>query len=224
MSARGGWMQMVTLVLGFNLGLAMAIPYVRAEDGIRIVALGDSLTAGYMLPPNASFPAQLQQALRAKGHVVEVINAGVSGDTTAAGLARFDWAFGDRFDAAIVELGANDALRGLPPAEARRNLDEILRRLAERRKPVLIAGMLSPQNWGADYVGQFNAIFPELAKTYDSPLYPFFLDGVTLVPGMTLPDGLHPNEKGVAEIVRRILPSVEALIDRAKTQRAAAKS
>jgi acyl-CoA thioesterase-1 len=186
---------------------------------VRIVALGDSLTAGFMLPPADSFPVQLEQALKAKGYAVEIINAGVSGDTTGAALERFDWVVPERIDAAIVELGANDALRGLDPGLARRNLETLLRRLKAKGAEILIAGMVAPGNWGAAYAQQFDAIFPELAKAHGALLYPFFLEGVALRPDLNLTDGLHPNGKGVAEIVARILPTVEELIRRAAAKR-----
>lgn len=179
---------------------------------LRIVALGDSLTAGLRLPPAESFPAQLERALAARGHQVEVVNAGVSGDTTAAGLERLDWAVPDGTAAVIVELGANDALRGLSPAEARRNLDAILSRLTKSGARVLLAGMRAPGNWGPDYAAKFDPLFPELAAKHGAILYPFFLDGIALRPEFNLDDGLHPNKDGVAEIVRRILPAVEKLI------------
>lgn len=191
------------------------------SDPIRIVAFGDSLTAGYGLPPGEAFPAQLEKALREKGHTIEVINAGVSGDTTAAGLQRFDWAFPDHADAAIVALGANDALRGIDPAETRRNLDEILTKLDARGVPVLIAGMRAPRNWGDDYVTRFDAIFPELADRHDALLYPFFIERVALRPELNLDDGMHPNGKGVSAMVDDILPQVEELIGRAQAKREA---
>ena len=220
-------MQMVASVLLFNLAVfvvALSSSYAHTARQIRIVAFGDSLTAGYMLPPSASFPAQLERALKARGHDVVVVNAGVSGDTTAAGLARFDWAFGEPYDAAIVELGANDALRGLPPAEARRNLDAILTRLRSSGAPVLLAGMSSPRNWGPAYVTEFEAIFPDLSRKHDALLYPFFLEGIALDPSLNLNDGLHPNERGVAMIVQRILPLVETLIARVQARGAGQKT
>ncbi len=192
-----------------------------ADSGrkIRIVAFGDSLTAGYGLNPGQAFPDVLQMALKARGHDVEVINAGVSGDTTAAGLARLDWAVGEDADAVIVELGANDALRGQPPVETRANLDAILRRLDGRNIPVLLAGMRSPENWGSDYRNRFDAIFGDLSAKHGALLYPFFLDGVATDPKLNQPDGLHPNAHGVAIIVERIVPKVEELIG--NVQRAA---
>ena len=190
-----------------------------AEQPIRIVALGDSLTAGFMLPASQAFSTQLKRALNAKGYDVEVIDAGVSGDTTAAALERFEWAVPDGVDAAIVELGANDALRGLDPALARQNLESIITRLKAKGAEILIAGMIAPRNWGQEYAQQFDAIFPDLAKTHGTLLYPFFLEGVALRQELNLDDGLHPNAKGVAEIIERILPSVEELIRRAAAKR-----
>lgn len=193
----------------------------RAETApLKIVAFGDSLTAGYRLAPADAFPAQLERALKAKGHAVELINAGVSGDTTAAALERLDWAVPDGTPAVIVEFGANDALRGLPPAEAKRNLEAILTALRRKGATILIAGMRAPRNWGDGYTAEFDRIFPDLATRYDAILYPFFLDGVALDARYTLDDGLHPNAKGVAEIVRRILPSVERLIAQAQSRQA----
>lgn len=183
-----------------------------ADKPLKIVALGDSLTAGYMLEPSAAFPVQLEAALKKRGHKVEVENAGVSGDTTAAGLARLDWAITPDTDAVILELGANDALRGIDPGETRSNLDQILKKLTERGLKVLIAGMIAPKNLGDAYSAEFDPIFAELAQTYDALYYPFFLDGVATQASLNLDDGMHPSREGVAEIVRRILPKVEALI------------
>jgi acyl-CoA thioesterase-1 len=184
----------------------------RADRPLRIVAFGDSLTAGYMLPAKDAFPTQLEAALRKAGLKVEVANAGVSGDTTAGGLARLDWSIPDGTDAVIVELGANDALRGLDPARARANLDAIVSRLRERGMAVMLAGMMAPRNLGADYVRAFDSIYPDLSKKYGVPLYPFFLDGVVGNPTLHIGDGLHPSAAGVAEIVKRIQPSVEAFL------------
>lgn len=179
---------------------------------LKIVAFGDSLTAGYNLPQDASFAAQLQAALRARGHEVEVIQGGVSGDTTADGLARLDWTVQPGTDGVIVELGANDALRGIDPAEMRKNLDAILARLKERHVPAFLAGMLAPRNLGADYAKSFDATYPALAQKYGVPLYPFFLDGVAGNPKLNLSDGLHPTREGVAIIVKAMLPAIEAWI------------
>lgn len=183
-----------------------------AATELRILALGDSLTAGYNLPPGDAFPVKLEAALKARGYAVQVINAGVSGDTTAGGKARLDWALADHPDYAIVELGANDALRGLDPALAFANLDAILGRLEAGKVKVLLAGMLAPPNLGADYGGKFNAIYPNLQAKWHVPLYPFFLDGVTMHPDLTLADGMHPNSRGVERIVSGILPAVETLL------------
>jgi acyl-CoA thioesterase-1 len=189
---------------------------------IRIVALGDSLTAGYGLPPKAAFPAQLAQVLKRRGHNVELSNAGVSGDTTAAGLRRLDWSVPEGTDAVIVELGANDALRAMPPQNARANLDEILTRLRERKLDVLLTGMTAPRSLGPAYAEEFDRIFAELAKKHGTLLYPFFLEGVATNPALNLDDGLHPNSKGVAVIVEQILPKVEELIAAVKARRAGA--
>lgn len=182
---------------------------------VTLLAFGDSLTAGLGLQPPDAFPAKLEQALRARGHDVVVINAGVSSDTAADGLARLDWSLSDNIDAVIVELGANDALRGLPPSQAEAALDGILARLAEKKKPVLIAGMRSPPNMGPDYVAAFNGMYPRLAQKYGAILYPFFLAGVAADPALNQADGMHPNPKGADIIVSRILPSVEQLIGKA---------
>jgi acyl-CoA thioesterase I len=195
--------------------LVLLVSPARAAP-LRIVALGDSLTAGYQLAPTDAFPAKLQAALRAKGYDVEVVNAGVSGDTAANGLARLDWSVPAETDAVIVELGANDMLRGLDPARTRATLAEILARLRARGLPVLLAGMRASPNLGPDYVAAFDAIYPDLAGQYGALLYPFFLDGVALDQAYTLPDGLHPTARGVDVIVARILPSVEALMSRAR--------
>ena len=172
-----------------------------------------------MLPAAQAFPTQLKRVLNVKGYDVEVIDAGVSGDTTAAALERLEWAVPDRIDAAIVELGANDALRGLDPRLARRNLDAIIRRLKAKGAEVLVTGMLAPRNWGEEYVRQFETIFPDLAEAHGALLYPFFLDGVALRQHLNMDDGIHPNSQGVAEIIVRILPSVEELIRRSAAKR-----
>ncbi|WP_370655655.1 arylesterase [Paracraurococcus lichenis] len=182
---------------------------------MRLLVLGDSLAAGYGLPQDQGFVPQLQRALLARGRAVRVINAGVSGDTTAGGLARLDWALADNPQAAIVELGGNDGLRALPPVQSRAALTGILDRLAARRIPVLLAGMLAPPNLGADYGREFAAVYQELARSRpELVFYPFFLEGVAGDPALNQPDGIHPNERGLAEVVRRILPSVETLLER----------
>lgn len=184
---------------------------------LHIVAFGDSLTAGYNLPPGADFASRLEAALIKRGHNVKVSNAGVSGDTTAAGLARFEWAVPQDAKAVIVQLGANDALRGIAPEIARANLEKILSRLKKQDVSILLAGMQSPANWGNDYKIKFDGMFTELADRYGAILYPFFLEGIIHNPQLKLPDALHPNAAGVDEIVRRILPSVEQLIERASS-------
>ncbi len=209
-------------MLAVALGLAMAGPSFAqgaVERPLKLVALGDSLTAGYGLPASAAFPAKLQKALRDKGITVEISNAGVSGDTTSGGLARLDWSLPKDVDGVILELGANDALRGIDPQVARQSLEEILKRLKARNIPVLLCGMYAPPNYGPQYAAKFNAIYPELAKQYEVPLYPFFLEGVATVERLNQPDGLHPTEAGVEAIVANILPTVEAFIGAIRRQR-----
>ncbi len=181
---------------------------------ITILALGDSLTAGYGLAEEESFPSRLEDALQAGGHDVRVINAGVSGDTAQAGLSRLDWALTEEVQALIVELGANDVLRGLDPGQAETALDAILAEAAERQLPVLLAGMRAPPNLGPGYAERFDSIYPRLAEKYQALLYPFFLDGVVTDPSLNQADGLHPNGKGVDVVVSRILPSVIQLLGR----------
>lgn len=193
------------LALAVSAGAAQAAP-------VKILAFGDSLTAGYGVAPEDAYPVKLQAALKAKGYDVQIINAGVSGDTTAGGIARLDWALGDHPDYALVELGANDALRGLDPADAQANLDRILTGLKQAKVKVLLMGMLAPRNWGADYAQRFDKIFPDLAAQHDVPLYPFFLDGVALDPKLNQPDMLHPTAAGVDVIVERTLPAIQKLL------------
>jgi acyl-CoA thioesterase-1 len=192
--------------------LLLAASPAWAKGPVRVVAFGDSLTAGFRLPPGDAFPAKLEKALRAKGLDVVIANAGVSGDTTASGLARLDWAVPDGTELVILELGANDALRGVDPAVARRNLETIVTRLKAKGARILLAGMLAPRNWGEDYARRFDAIFPELAQAHGLALYPFFLDGIAMRRDLNLDDGLHPNAKGVEVVVERIGPHVEALV------------
>ncbi len=221
-----GFAQVVGILLLVNVLVgtigSAAVP-AEAAKPLHIVALGDSLTSGYGLRRQSqSFPAQLQKALKARGHNVVVTNAGVAGDTTADGLQRLGWAVPDGTDAVIVELGANDALRGIEPKVTRANLKKIIAALKQRHIPILLAGMRSPANWGDNYSDHFDAIFPELARANGLIFYPFFLDGVVLDAKLNQKDGMHPTGKGVAKIVKRILPSVEELITRAQSQRAAA--
>ena len=199
------------------VGLALVATCSRAaERPINIVAFGDSLTAGYGLAANEAFPVQLQRALDAKGLAVNVVNAGVSGDTSAGGLSRLDWSVPDGTDAVILELGANDALRGFDPEITRKALDTMLRRLKERKISVLLCGMVAPPNLGAEYGRAFNSIYPDLAAQTGAILYPFFLASVAADPKLNQRDGLHPTAAGVAVIVDRILPQVEQLVARAK--------
>ncbi len=186
--------------------LVLASAAAAAVTGRTIVALGDSLTAGYGLPRKDAFTARLGAALAAAGVKARVVNAGVSGDTSAGGLARIDWLLAEKPDLVIVELGANDALRGLDPEETRRNLDAILARIKKSGARVLLAGMRAPPNMGREYAADFDRIFPDLAKQHKVPLYPFFLDGVAADPALNQADGIHPNAKGVSVIVDRILP------------------
>lgn len=203
-------------VLGAVTGNLMAASPARP---IKIVAFGDSLTAGYMLPPSDAFPAKLQKALAAKGHKVDVLNASVSGDTTAAGLERLAWAVPPDADGVVVELGANDALRGLDPASARANLDKILTTLKAQKAEILLAGMKAPRNLPPSYVTEFDAIFPDLAAKHGALLYPFFIEKIAMNASLNLADGIHPNARGVDAIVADILPKVEELIARIEKRR-----
>ncbi len=193
------------LLLGGGGGLAQA-----AE--VRILALGDSLTAGYGLPAAQGFTVRLEAALRAKNIAATVINGGVSGDTSAGGLARLDWMLADRPTHAIVELGANDGLRGLDPAQMEKNLDAILSKLTAAGVKVLFTGMRAPPNFGAAYTQAFDTVFPRLAERHKVAFYPFFLDGVAANPQLNQADGIHPNEAGVNAVIERILPSVLSLL------------
>ncbi|TPJ55536.1 MULTISPECIES: arylesterase [unclassified Mesorhizobium] len=193
------------------LAICGAISSARAEP-FKIVGFGDSLMAGYGLGPDEGFTDRLQAALRARGRDVTVANAGVSGDTSSGGLARLDWSVPDGTQLVILELGANDMLRGVSPDITRKNLDTMLAKLKERKIAVLLAGMRAAPNLGADYQNAFDAIFPELAAKYGVTLHPFFLDGVAGQSALQLEDGLHPNAKGVAQMVERILPAVEKAI------------
>jgi len=187
----------------------------RAAGPVRIVALGDSITAGLGLASKDALPTRLEAALKARGHDVRIINAGVSGDMVADGLARLDWALGDGADGVIVALGANDALRGRNPATTRADLDALLAQLEARKLPVLVCGMMAPRNLGPAYAGAFDPMFAELAERHGALLYPFLLDGVALDPALNQRDGIHPNPAGVDIIVARLLPKAEELIARA---------
>ena len=195
------------------LGLSACLAGAAAAKPVRLVAYGDSLMAGLGLAEADAFPAKLQAALKRQGRDVEVVDAGVSGDTTADGLARLDWTLGDGADAVILELGANDMLRGLDPAMTQANLSSTLAALQARHVKVLLAGMRAPPTMGQDYDDKFAAIYPALAKRYGVPLYPFFLDGIIGERALHLPDQMHPTGAGVDVIVQRILPDVDKLLD-----------
>jgi acyl-CoA thioesterase-1 len=211
---------LVAVLFGGVLPWSLVSPSASAEGPVRIVALGDSLTAGFGLPAAAAFPVKLEKALTAKGLAVEVGNAGVSGDTTSGGLARLDWSVPEGTEAVILELGANDMLRGLDPQVTRKALQDILRRLKERHIEVLLSGMLAAPNLGADYVRAFNGIFPDLAATGHLLFYPFFLAGVLNDQQLVQRDGLHPTSAGVDVIVAGILPKVEEMVARVRGRRA----
>ena len=195
------------VVLAYLAILATAVT-ARAEP-IRIVGFGDSLMAGYGLDAGQGFPEKLEKALRDKGHDVVITNAGVSGDTTSGGLSRLDWSVPDGTQFVILELGANDMLRGIGPDITKKNLDAMISRLKERNIAVLLAGMRAAPNLGPDYQAGFDAIYPALAETHGVPLYPFFLDGVTADHAYLLEDGMHPNAAGIDRMVERILPTIE---------------
>ena len=180
----------------------------HAADGPRLAVIGDSLTSGYGLAVHEAFPAQLERRLRELGLEITVLNAGVSGDTSAGGRARIDWVLGDRPHFAIIELGANDGLRGIDPVDVEVNLAAIIERLQAREVAVMLAGMYAPPNLGRDYARAFNAVYPRLAERYGVALYPFFLDGVAAEPSLNQDDGIHPTAEGIAVIVERILPHV----------------
>jgi acyl-CoA thioesterase-1 len=211
------------LVLSLTLsaaGTALAqTPAAKMTKPIKVVVLGDSLSAGFGLPAPAAFPVRLQNSLSLKGMAVDMINAGVSGDTSSGGRDRLDWSVPEGTDAVIVELGANDALRGTDPAVTRAALSEILARLKARKIAVLLCGMLAPPNYGSDYAARFNAIYPDLAKSFGVPLYPFFLEGVATQARLNQADGLHPTAEGVDVIVKNILPMMEAFLGAISAQR-----
>ncbi len=192
---------------------------VREGKPVKMVVLGDSLSAGFGLPAPAAFPARLQKALQSKGIAVDMVNAGVSGDTSSGGRDRLDWSVPEGTQAVIVELGANDALRGVDPKVTRSALTDILTRLKARGIAVLLCGMYAPPNYGADYSASFNAIYPDIAKQFGVPLYPFFLEGVATEAKLNQADGIHPTAEGVDTIVRNILPAVEAFLGAITGQR-----
>jgi acyl-CoA thioesterase-1 len=208
---------MVSLGLAPRPSHAAAAPRTSANEEIRLLVLGDSLAAGYGLPAPQSFTVKLQEALTRRGHAVRVINAGVSGDTSAGGRARLDWVLADKPQAAILELGANDGLRGLDVGAMRANLAAILARFEAAGIPTLLAGMKAPPNYGGKYVTDYVAAFDKLARdNKDVIFYPFFLEGVAAIPELNQADGIHPNAKGVEVVVRNILPAVEQLLARVK--------
>jgi acyl-CoA thioesterase-1 len=213
-----GVLAVVAVAAGVWLGASGLHANEAASREPVIVAFGDSLTAGLGLAESEAFPAQLEQALRARGQDVKIVNAGVSGDTAAAGLARLNWALPDDASAVIIELGANDALQGLDPQATKAVLEKIITEVKARGLLILLAGMEAPPNMGKDYATAFRALYADLAQRYDLVFYPFFLDGVALDDRLTLDDGMHPNAQGVARIVQGILPKVEELLARAKAK------
>jgi acyl-CoA thioesterase-1 len=210
---------MTGMIVAFLAGLALALGPVGAVPGrpLTVVVLGDSLAAGYGLPPGADFVSVLERALKARGHNAKLVNAGVSGDTSSGGLERLDWSVPDGTDGVIVELGANDMLRGIDPEITRNALESIVTRLKARGIPVMLAGIYAQRNLGPAYTGRFDAIYPELARKHGLVHYPFFLDGVAGDRALNLPDGLHPSQKGIERIVERILPTVETFLARLKS-------
>jgi acyl-CoA thioesterase-1 len=209
---------LAALLFGFLALAGMAGMACAADRAVKIVAFGDSLTAGYQLPAQDAFPVQLDRALKAKGLAVEVANAGVSGDTSTGGLSRLDWSVPDGTDAVILELGANDMLRAVDPKVTREALTEIVRRLKARGIEVLLCGMLAPRNLGPDYTRAFDSIYPDLAAANGLLLYPFFLNGIAADAKLNQNDGLHPTTAGVAKIVSGILPKVEELVARVRAK------
>ena len=211
---RGNFMHIVVLMVAMMTALpafSRAAPATEPKP-IKIVVLGDSLSSGLGLPGQATFPARLQKALNDKGLDVEIGNAGVSGDTASGGRDRLDWSVPDGTQGVIVELGANDALRGIDPKITRSALSEIVSRLKARGIAVMLCGMLAPPNNGSDYASQFNTIYPDLAKSFGVALYPFFLDGVVADAKLNQADGMHPTAAGVDIVVHKILPTVQAFI------------
>ena len=211
---------MALMTAGLAAGPVWAqTPATTSAKPVKMVVLGDSLSAGLGLSASAAFPARLQKALSDKGIKVDMINAGVSGDTASGGRDRLDWSIPEGTEVVVLELGANDALRGTDPAVTRAALTDILTRLKARKIAVLLCGMVAPPNYGSDYAAKFNAIYPELSKSFDVPLYPFFLEGVAADARLNQADGLHPTAEGVDVIVKNILPSVEAVLGSISGQR-----
>ena len=200
---------MLALMTIATIASAQAQPVAKP---IKLVVLGDSLSAGLGLPAQEAFPAKLQKALQAKGIDIDMVNAGVSGDTSSGGRDRLDWSVAEGTEGVIVELGANDALRGIDPDLTRAALTDIIARLKARKIPVMLCGMMAPPNYGADYAARFNSIYPDLAKQFDVPLYPFFLDGVAADAKLNQADGIHPTAEGVDIIVNNMLPTAEAFL------------
>lgn len=200
------------LAFFFGLAMTIALSAVARAESVSLVGFGDSLMAGYQLAPGDAFPARLEKALKDKGLDVTITNAGVSGDTTSGGLARIDWSVPDGTKGVILELGANDALRGIPPEETAKNLEAMIVRLKERRIAVLLVGMLAPPNMGPDYAERFNAIYSELAREHNLLFYAFFLDGVVTRANLQLEDGMHPNGEGIGVMVERFLPTAEQFV------------
>ena len=200
-------------IIGLGQVFGLILVFAALADTPKIVVLGDSLVAGYQLPPGEGFPEQLQKTLSARNIKVVITGAGVSGDTTSGGLSRLDWSVPDGTNGVVLELGANDAMRGLPFELASKNLDAMIGRLKQRGVAVLLVGMRAPPNMGEDYQQGFDAIYPALATKYKVPLYPFFLDGVAADPALNLNDGIHPNQAGIAIMIKRILPYVERFIE-----------
>ena len=209
----------VVLMTAGPVSAQAQVPAIATAKPVKMVVLGDSLSAGLGLTASAAFPARLQKSLESKGIKVDMINAGVSGDTTSGGRDRLDWSVPEGTEAVILELGANDALRGTSPDVTRAALTEILTRLKARKIAVLLCGMLAPPNYGSEYAARFNGIYPELSKSFGVPLYPFFLEGVAAEAKLNQPDGLHPTVEGVDVIVKNILPSVEAFLGALSAQR-----
>ncbi|VVT00323.1 arylesterase [Rhizobium sp. EC-SD404] len=202
-------------LLAICVSLMASVTASRAET-LQIVGFGDSLMAGYQLDAAYAFPVRLEAALKERGHDVVIANAGVSGDTSSAGLSRLDWSVPDGTDAVILELGANDMLRGIDPARTEANIDEMITRLKARDIEVLLAGMMASPNMGADFAERFNGLFESLAAKHDLVFYPFFLDGVAADAALNLDDGIHPNEDGIDVMVERFIPAAEELLQRLK--------